>query len=224
MHYTPRCVLFDLDGTLIDTAPDLGGAANDLRSELGMPPLSPDVYRPEASHGAGGMLRLSLGLTPQDADFDLRRQRYLEIYRARLSRCTRPFAGVAELLDRLDACGLRWGVVTNKSSWLAQPLMDDLDLSRRITCLVCGDTAARPKPAADPLLYACEQIGVTPADCIYVGDDLRDIQAGHAAGMPSLVALWGYLGADARPQDWGADAMLDRPAALLDRLELRRDA
>lgn len=220
MKFAPRCVLFDLDGTLVDSAPDLGGAANQIRVELGMPPLPIDVYRPQASHGVRGMLHVALQMSPDHPDFAARREQYLSFYRARLSRDSQLFAQVPTLLDQLDAAGIRWGVVTNKPGWLAQPVMDDLGLSARSVCLVSGETAARPKPAADPLLYACDQIGIPPDQCIYVGDDIRDMQSARAAGMPALVAGWGYLGSDTPPQEWGADAILDQPSDLLHRIEL----
>ncbi len=221
MKFSPRCVLFDLDGTLVDTAPDLGGAANQIRAGLGLPPLPIDIYRPQASHGVRGMLLLALQMTPDHPDFAARREQYLAFYRARLSRDSQLFAEVPEALDRLEAAGIIWGVVTNKPDWLARPLMDDLGLSARSACRVSGDTAAQPKPAADPLLYACEQIGISAERCIYVGDDIRDIQSGRAAGMPTLVAGWGYLGSGTPPQDWGADAILESPSALLQQIELR---
>lgn len=224
MKLSPRCVLFDLDGTLVDTAPDLGGAANELRASLNLPPLSIDHYRPDASNGARGMLRLALEMTAEHPDYGRRREEYLAFYRARLSRDSRTFDGIDALLQRLDASGMRWGVVTNKPEWLARPLMEDLGLLARSACHVSGDTTPNPKPAPDPLLLACRQLHVAPERCVYVGDDLRDIQAGHAAGMPTLIAGWGYLGRDAEPQDWGADAILDTPDALLQTIELRNAA
>lgn len=221
MKSTPRCVLFDLDGTLLDSAPDLGGAANQIRVELGMPPLPIDDYRPQASHGARGMLLVALQMSPDHPDYDAKRAHYLALYRARLSRDSRLFAQVPALLDQLDAANIRWGVVTNKAGWLARPVMDDFGLSARSACLVCGDTAARPKPAPDPLLYACDQIGASPGQCIYVGDDIRDIQSAQAAGMPASVAGWGYLGSDTPPQEWGADTILEHPLALLHQIGSR---
>jgi len=221
MKFTPRCVLFDLDGTLVDSAPDLGGTANQIRAELDLPPLPIGLYRPHASHGVRGILHVALQMSPDHPDFAAQREHYLAIYRARLSRDSRLFAQVPALLDRLDAAGIRWGVVTNKPGWLAQPVMDDLGLSARSACLVSGETAARPKPAADPLLYACDQIGIPPDQCIYVGDDIRDIQSARAASMPALVAGWGYLGSDTPPQEWGADLILEQPSDLLQHIELR---
>jgi phosphoglycolate phosphatase len=201
----PACVLFDLDGTLLDTAPDLGHAANAVRAETGLPPLPLVDYRPVASTGARGLLQVGLDLTPEHPEYPARRDSLLAHYRANLSRATRPFPGIAELLLSLELRGIRWGVVTNKPGWLTQPLMAELDLARRAACIVSGDTCARAKPAPDPLLHACEQIALKPKQCIYVGDDLRDVEAARAAGMRSVAAGWGYLGSDLPIESWGAD-------------------
>ncbi|MGQ0501318.1 MAG: phosphoglycolate phosphatase [Panacagrimonas sp.] len=198
--------LFDLDGTLVDTAPDLGHAANLVRAECGLPPLPDADYRPVASSGARGLLGVALGITPDHADFPVHRDSFLAHYRANLSRVSRPFPGVAELLRAIELKGLRWGVVTNKPGWLTLPLMQQLDLAERAACIVSGDSTPRPKPAPDPLLLACEQIGLTPADCIYVGDDLRDIESAQAARMRSVAAGWGYIGSTDIAR-WGADVI-----------------
>lgn len=186
--------LFDLDGTLVDTAPDLGHAANQVRAECGLPPLPLAQYRPAASGGARGLLGVGLGITPDHPDFPQRRDSFLAHYRAGLSKNSRPFPGITELLLALELKGRRWGVVTNKPGWLTQALMTDLHLLPRAACVVSGDSTPRPKPAPDPLLLACKLLEVTPRDCVYVGDDLRDIDAARAADMRSVAAGWGYEG------------------------------
>ncbi|HKY92703.1 MAG TPA: HAD-IA family hydrolase [Nevskiaceae bacterium] len=202
---TPACVLFDLDGTLLDTAPDLGHAANLVRGEAGLPPLPIADYRPVASTGARGLLKVGLDLAPDHPDYPARRDSLLAHYRAGLARSTRPFPGIAELLLNLELRGIRWGVVTNKPGWLTQPLMQELDLASRAACVVSGDTCAKAKPAPDPLLHACAQIDLEPKACIYVGDDQRDVEAARAAKMRSVAAGWGYLGSDVPIDAWGAD-------------------
>lgn len=214
-----RSVLFDLDGTLADTAPDLGGAANDLLAELGRPPLPLECYRSESSQGARGMLAVALGMHPQDRDYDHHRTRYLALYAARVSRDTRLFSGVSDILDYLDTRGLPWGIVTNKPMLYTQPLVDALNLPARTPCIVGGDSAARPKPAPDPLLMACATLAVDPATTLYIGDDPRDIEAGRAAGMHVAAAGWGYIQADTDPATWGADLVLSHVSGLIPLLE-----
>lgn len=209
-----RAWLFDLDGTLVDTAPDLGHAANQVRAEVGLPPLPLTDYRPVASAGARGLLAVALGIKPEDESFPLHRGSFLAHYRAGIARASRPFPGVAELLLTLELRGLRWGVVTNKPDWLTQPLLAELGLLKRAACVVSGDSAARAKPAPDPLLLACRTMNLKPRDCVYVGDDLRDVEAARAAGMRSIAAAWGYLGSEIAITDWGADAIVDTPHAL----------
>lgn len=209
------CVLFDLDGTLADTAPDLGGAANDLLAELGRKPLPLSRYRPESSNGARGMLAVALGLSSEDPDYPRLRQRYLALYAARLDRETRLFPGTHELLARLDALSIPWGVVTNKPMQYAGPVTQALGLAARTRCIVGGDSAARPKPAPDPLLLACDILHVEPARCWYVGDDPRDVAAGRAAGMRVAAAGWGYMESDTDPRAWAVDALLKHPNDLL---------
>ncbi|MGQ0700438.1 MAG: phosphoglycolate phosphatase [Panacagrimonas sp.] len=203
-HIRAKAWLFDLDGTLVDTAPDLGHAANLVRAECGLPPLPLIDYRPEASSGARGLLRIALGTTPDHPDYPIRRDSFLAHYRANLSRATKPFPGIAELLLALELKGLRWGLVTNKPGWLTQPLMFDLGLASRAACIVSGDSTPKPKPAPDPLLLACKQLDLKPGECVYVGDDQRDIESARAAKMPSVAAGWGYMGSTA-VADWGAD-------------------
>jgi len=211
------CVLFDLDGTLADTAPDLAHALNLLREERGLAPVPLEQVRSHVSHGARGMLEAGLGIRPDDAEFLPLRDRFLEIYEANLARESRLFDGMLELLDGLEARGLPWGVVTNKAERFAVPLIALFGLSQRSGCLIGGDTTGRAKPFPDPLLAGARAIGVDPAHCLYVGDDRRDVEASIAAGMTPVVALYGYLhGAD--PHDWGAQWMIEQPIDLLDGL------
>lgn len=211
-----HAVLFDLDGTLVDSALDLGGAGNDLRERRGLPPLPLEVFRPLTGTGARGMLRVALGTTPEDADFEALKDEYLAIYATRLTRLTRVFDAMAPVLDALDAAALPWGIVTNKHSRFAEPVVAGTGLATRSWVLVCGDTTARAKPFPDPLLEAARRLAVDPAHCLYVGDDLRDIQAGRAAGMGTAAAAWGYLGDGEPIEAWGADHLARTPAGLLE--------
>ncbi|QEL65670.1 phosphoglycolate phosphatase [Oryzomicrobium terrae] len=210
----PGLVLFDLDGTLADTAPDLGAAANRLRVEDGLPRIDDEVLRPYTSQGARGLLFAAYGMTADDSRFDHYRTRFLSHYAAALCHKTRLFDGMAALLDMLEAQGVHWGVVTNKHERFTLPLMEALQLKQRAACIISGDTAPRPKPAPDPLLLACQQVGVQPLDAWYVGDDLRDIIAGKAAGMGTIAACYGYLGDGGNPDDWGADHQVAHPLQI----------
>jgi len=198
-----RAILFDLDGTLLDTAPDLVGALNVLRAEHGLAPLAFESVRPAVSHGAARVLRLGFPLADAD-EFAALQRRFLDIYRAALSAGTRLFPGMERVLDTLASRGLQSGVVTNKPAWLTDPLLEGLGLRGRLACVVSGDTLPERKPHPLPLLHAAKLAGVLPGECIYVGDAERDIQAAHAAGMPALIARYGYLHADDRPDVWGA--------------------
>ena len=209
-----RAILFDLDGTLLDTAPDLVGALNGLRAEHGLAPLAFESVRPAVSHGAARVLRLGFPLADAD-EFAALQRRFLDIYRAALSAGTRLFPGMERVLDTLASRGLQSGVVTNKPAWLTDPLLEGLGLRGRLACVVSGDTLPERKPHPLPLLHAAKLAGVLPGECIYVGDAERDIQAAHAAGMPALIARYGYLHADDRPDVWGAEGNLHRPLDLL---------
>jgi 2-phosphoglycolate phosphatase len=208
-----RCVLFDLDGTLVDTAPDLGHAANYVRAMLDLAPLPLAEYRPVASAGARGLLGKALGITPEHADFDAHRRIFLDRYRAHLADDSRTFDGVDAMLAAIESSGRRWGVMTNKPAWLTGPLLEALGLDRRAACAVSADEVPRAKPAPDGLLRAAELAGVAAADCVYVGDDLRDIDAARAAGMFSIAAAWGYIGGTPLER-WAADLIVDTPAQL----------
>lgn len=208
-------ILFDLDGTLVDTAHDLAYALNLQRQRHGLDILALDVIRPYASHGSKGLLSIGFDLSPEDDNFSAMREEYLGLYDQVLTRKPILFEGVAELLEMLDKKSVGWGVVTNKPRRFTQPLMQNIGLLQRAACVVSGDDAPRPKPYPDTLLLACEQAGVNPQACWYVGDAERDIQAGKAAGMQTVVALYGYLGVDDQPAEWGADALVNAPLELL---------
>jgi phosphoglycolate phosphatase len=209
-----KAVLFDLDGTVLDTAPDMAGALNVLRAEEHLPPLALERIRPCVSHGAARVVRA--GFPQADAaQFVSLQQRFLAIYRAALSRETRLFPGVDAVLAALAARGLRAGIVTNKAGWLTDPLLEQLGLRDRFVCVVSGDTVAERKPHPLPLLHAAGLAGALPGECIYVGDAERDIQAAHAAGMPGLIARYGYVPADEDPDTWRGDGDLAQAADLI---------
>ena len=210
-----RGVLFDLDGTLLDTAPDLAAALNATLVHHGRPPLPFEVIRPHVSHGGRALIRLGFGLEPDDAGFAEVRDFFLDHYLAHIADATRPFEGMEGVMDALERHGLPWGVVTNKPGWLTEPLMRALGLDQRAAALVSGDTLPQRKPDPEPLLHACRQLGRAAESCVYVGDALRDIEAARAAGMPALAARFGYIGADERPENWGADALVDHPRDIL---------
>lgn len=207
-------ILFDFDGTLADTAPDLAAAANLQRTRRGLPPFPYEPLRAVASQGARGLLRVALDMTPDHEDFDETRQQFLEDYAAGSTVHSHLFPGIADLLDDIKRRGMAWGIVTNKATNLTRPIVSFLGLQEECAALVCGDTLPRAKPHPDPLLYAARQAGFEPARCIYVGDDLRDMQAAQAAGMPAVAAAYGYLGEDADLTTWKADAQADSPAEL----------
>lgn len=203
-----QAVLFDLDGTLADTAPDLAYALNQVLAEQGRAPLPYAAIRPEVSHGSQGLLRLGFGLEETDRAYAPLRLRLLDIYQANLARATRLFPGMEQVLTELEARAIAWGVVTNKPAWLTEPLLEALGLRARAACVVSGDTLPQRKPDPVPMLLACRQAGCAAAACLYVGDAQRDVEAGRRAGMTTLVALYGYLGAADRPHDWGADGLI----------------
>lgn len=202
-------ILFDFDGTLADTAPDLAAAANKQRTDRGLPALPEDMLRPVASQGARGLLRVALGITPEHPDFAEARASFLRDYEAAMTTHTRLFDGVPELLTRIEQNGQRWGIVTNKMTSLAAPLVAFLGLADRCTVLVCGDTTPHAKPHPEPILHAVRMAQAEVSQCVYVGDDMRDVQAGHAAGMPTIAVRYGYAGDGIPVDDWGADVIAD---------------
>lgn len=208
-------LLLDLDGTLLDTAPDMGGALNRLRCECGLEPLPFDAIRPVVSHGAARLIALGFPETIAD-EFERLRLRFLEIYAQHLAEHTRPFPGVDAVLDELEQRGVPWGVVTNKPAWLTGPLLAALALDDRAACVVSGDTLPERKPHPLPLLHAAGLVGVAPGRCVYVGDAERDIRAGRAAGMATVVAAYGYLAVDDDPARWQPTGIVREPGELLD--------
>ena len=217
-----RClaVLFDLDGTLIDSAPDLAGAANDMRAARGLPLLPVEHFRPMVGSGARGMVARALGVVPGDPDFEALRDEFLWRYEARMTRETHVFETMLPVLDVLRARALPWGIVTNKATRFSEPLVAALGLHQHAATLVCGDTTPHAKPHPAPLLDAARRRGASAADCLYVGDDLRDVLAGRAAGMATVAAAWGYLGEGDHIEAWGADHVIESPADLLTLLGL----
>lgn len=209
-----EAVFFDLDGTLADTAPDLGGALNRVRHEEGLAPVPLHQLRPLVSQGVRGLLRIGFDLHPDDAAYPALQERVLTHYEQNICAATVLFPGVDTLLARLEAEQLPWGIITNKRSRYTDQLVRALQLDARAVTVVSGDTAGVPKPAPEPMLHACRAAGVNPQNCWYVGDDLRDIQAAHAANMRAIAAAWGYLGDGAPPEDWQAEALAHTPAEI----------
>jgi N-acetyl-D-muramate 6-phosphate phosphatase len=210
-------LLLDLDGTLLDTAPDMAGALNRLRREQGREELPFATLRPHVSHGAAALVRLGFG-APAPEEFERLRQRFLELYAEALSGGTRFFPGCEALLGALESRGIPWGIVTNKPGWLTTPLLASLGLLARAGCVVAGDTVKERKPHPLPLLYAAALLGRAPGDCVYAGDAERDIVAGRAAGMHTVAVRYGYLAEGEDPAAWQPDAIIAAPDELLDLL------
>ncbi len=215
----PHAILFDLDGTLIDSAPDLGAAADQMRIERGLPSLPLEGYRHMAGAGARGMLGIAFGMTPDHPEFGEYKEEFFRIYERRMTQLTRAFEGVAEMLEQLTHSGMPWGIVTNKSSRFTDPLVRQMALLNPAAVVISGDTTPHAKPHPEPLFEAARRLRLNPEQCWYVGDDERDIVAGRAAGMLTCAATYGYLGAVADWQAWGADAAIDHPQGLLKKLE-----
>lgn len=210
-----KAVFFDLDGTLADTAPDLGHALNRQRSARGLPPLTLALIRTEASAGARGLLGMGFNIGPNDPGYQAMRDEFLDFYAARLCHDTHLFPGIAELLDQLDARALPWGIVTNKPARFTLPLLQLLGLDQRAACVISGGDTTHSKPHPEPLLAASNALAVAPAACIYLGDDMRDVEASLAAGMEPIIARYGYLGNSHPPESWGARYLIDQPQELL---------
>jgi len=208
-------VLFDLDGTLADTAPDLAAALNRVRRERGLDPLPPSRLRSSSSHGARGLLGAGMGVAPEHPEYAALREAFLAQYEAALCVDTTLFADVEALLDAIESRSLKWGIVTNKAARFTTPLLDRLGLGERAGTVVCGDTTPFAKPHPAPLLAAADRLGIAPARCVYVGDAERDVAAGVAAGMRTIVARYGYIGTHETPDAWPADGFIDAPGALL---------
>jgi len=211
-----RAVLFDLDGTLVDTAPDLGYALNEMLSRRGRAPMPAEAIRAQASHGSQGLIKLGFGSVQSDPSFPELRREFLAIYQAHLADQSTLFPGMETLLASFDSRAIAWGVVTNKPANLTEPLLEQLGLRARAACVVSGDTCNRAKPAPEPMAHACRMIALAARDCLYVGDAERDVQAARAVGMPVVVAMYGYLSDTDRPEEWGGDGYIRQPLDLLD--------
>jgi phosphoglycolate phosphatase len=214
-----RAVLFDLDGTLIDSAPDLGAAADQMRTDRGLPSLPLENYRPMAGSGARGMLEVAFGVAPEHHEFEALKDEFFVNYTRCMTQRTRPFDGAGALVANLSRRGLVWGVVTNKAARFSEPLTRAMGMFVTAAVVVSGDTTPHTKPHPAPLFEAARRIGMEPASCMYVGDDHRDILAGRAAGMATVAACYGYLGRTADPRQWGADAAIKSPLDLLQLLD-----
>jgi phosphoglycolate phosphatase len=215
-----RTVLFDLDGTLLDTAPDLADALNTVLRENQQPALPYEMIRGVVSHGGKALIELGFGPEENRTEengpqFEALRQRLLTVYGENVSSKTRLFPGMDEVIEGLTERGINWGIVTNKPGWLTDPLLSDLGLDKAAACIISGDTLDERKPHPAPMLLACEMTGSTPAQCVYIGDAQRDIEAGKNAGMHTLIALFGYFMKDDRPAEWNADGLLKSPQDLL---------
>ena len=215
-----RAVLFDLDGTLIDSAPDLAGASNDMRLARGLPALPYERLRPMVGSGARGMVGAAFGVGPEEAGFQALREEFLSRYELRMTQDTRVFANMLPVLKALEARACLWGIVTNKAMRFTEPLVRALGLQGRAAVVIAGDTTAHAKPHPAPLFEAARRLGVKPGQCAYVGDDLRDVLAGRAAGMTTVAVRWGYLGVGDPIEAWGADHVADSPDDVLKKLAM----
>ena len=210
-----NAVLFDLDGTFADTAPDLAAALNHTRATRHLSPLPLAALRLQASHGSRGLLKIGFDIEPDAPDYNALRDIFLDYYQRNICVHTTLFDGIETLIDELDSRRIQWGIVTNKPHRYTVPLMQALGYADRAACLISGDTCARAKPHPDPLLKACDILGLIPQQCLYLGDDLRDMQAANAAGMPGNIARYGYITPDPPLETWGAHGMVNKPMELL---------
>ncbi len=209
-------VFFDLDGTLADTAPDLAGALNQLLEEQGQPKLSLENIRPTVSLGGNAMIHHAFEVKEDSQEFISLRQRFLDIYNTRMHSDTQLFPGMTEVLKTLESDGMIWGVITNKYAYLTDPLMQHLGLDKRASCIISGDSTGNKKPHPEPMYHACAITNSVPAGTLYIGDARRDIEAGRAAGMHTLIAQYGYIAADEDPAQWQADGMIAEPLAIIE--------
>jgi 2-phosphoglycolate phosphatase len=210
----PRALLLDLDGTLLDTAPDFAVAINRLRHDQSLPPLAFSSIRPRVSDGTQGMLSVGLGITPESPLYETHKATFLKYYQEHLSVHTQPFPGILALLAQWEQMEGPWGVVTNKPGWLTDPLLELQGLAHRASCVVSGDTLPVRKPSPLPLLHAAEALNLAPEQCVYVGDNLRDIEAGLAANMVTVAAAYGYLTAEDNPYHWKAKYVINQPQQI----------
>jgi len=208
-------MLFDLDGTLVDTAPDLAFALNSLLQQQGFKPLPYEVIRPVASHGSPGLLSLGFGINTGHSDYSSLQQQFLQLYQDNIARETALFEGMEKVISSLESANIPWGVITNKPAFLTEPLLDKLNLTHRAACIVSADTTPHSKPHPAPMLHACEIINHRPEECIYIGDAKRDIDAGKNVNMQTITAAYGYLAENDQPENWLADAIIDHPSDLL---------
>jgi phosphoglycolate phosphatase len=206
-----KSILFDLDGTLADTAPDLSNALNAVRLSYKLPKLPIETIRPTVSQGAGVMIKVVFGIDEDDPEFDVIREKFLNIYSDNIAEETNLFKGIEGVLKKLEDDKKIWGIVTNKSSWLTIPLLKALSLDKRSACIVCGDTTGYTKPHPAPIIHACKQLKCDPVSTLFIGDAERDIKAGIEAGTKTAVALYGYINETDNPENWGADRMIKSP-------------
>ena len=209
-----RAVLFDMDGTLLDSAPDFIAICQAMRAERGLPPIADTLIRDQVSGGARAMVAANFAMPPETEGFETLRLEFLERYQAHCAVLTRPFDGMAELLDEIEQAKLIWGVATNKPVRYAEPIMQQLGLAERSAVLVCPDHVSRSKPDPEMILLACAKMGVEPAATLFVGDDERDIEAGRAAGCKTAAVTYGYIHPQDNPRNWGADVVVDHPLEL----------
>ena len=211
-----KAVLFDLDGTLLDTAPDLAYALNQVLIEEGLEVLDYQTIRPMVSYGSPGLMKLAFQDTLSQAEYDRIRQNLLDIYQNNLAVKTQLFPGMEDVLSNIESLNLGWGVVTNKPRWLTQPLLQQLNLFDRAVSIVSGDDVTHQKPHPESLYLACQQADLKPEHCVYIGDAERDIAAGRHAGMRTLAACYGYIPGDQNPIHWGADGQINQPHQIMD--------
>lgn len=219
MPSSKTAILFDLDGTLVDTAPDLAYALNRTLEKFNRQPLPLEKIRPVVSHGGVALIRLGFQIDTDHADFETYRQYLLDVYKNNLCRDSKLFAGMDELLTKIEQAEIPWGIVTNKPSWLTDPLMRQMKLDKRAFSIVSGDTCKNKKPHPEPIEFACSQGDIDPSQCLYVGDAERDIEAGNAAGCTTVTALFGYIQDHDRPDLWQADHVIKHPLEILDILD-----